>query len=351
MKASLSANVKEVASVAHVSPSVSVIIPFEPKMMDKATIASQLSNAIAEVDRQISLRFEGEMGKLVMQKLKNAIAGLNYTTYRKSIAIYVSPVYEKVLYLQMEVEPRIIVDESFEIRDLVSSKLQQHRYLVLLLKDNGYRLFFGNDSGLFTIISYKSPSEDPVHFFSEYMKQIDSSLDIILKANPLPLFIAGGQLNNLVFTTSTRHKGFVVKYINYSDSMTEENEAKQLFHELLPSLGNWEQIRSKHLFNRLCLAAADRKLAIGLTEAWRQANQHNASLLVVERDFVCPAFLQEGDTMLVFHPDAISRFSHIKDAVDDVMEKVLVSGGEVEFVEPGFLKSYQRIALIQQNNT
>jgi hypothetical protein len=42
-----------------------------------------------------------------------------------------------------------------------------------------------------------------------------------------------------------------------------------------------------------------------------------------------------------------NKFSYIKDAVDDVMEKVLETGGDVEFVEEGLLKEYQHIALIQ----
>ena len=38
---------------------------------------------------------------------------------------------------------------------------------------------------------------------------------------------------------------------------------------------------------------------------------------------------------------------YIKDAVDDVIEKVLENGGDVEFVEEGLLNDYQQIALIQ----
>ena len=42
-----------------------------------------------------------------------------------------------------------------------------------------------------------------------------------------------------------------------------------------------------------------------------------------------------------------NKFSYIKDAVDDVIEKILEAGGDVEFVEPGILESYNHIALIQ----
>ncbi|QEC69190.1 hypothetical protein FRZ67_18425 [Panacibacter ginsenosidivorans] len=42
-----------------------------------------------------------------------------------------------------------------------------------------------------------------------------------------------------------------------------------------------------------------------------------------------------------------NKFSHIKDAVDDVIEKVLETGGDVEFVDKDVLDAYKHIALIQ----
>jgi hypothetical protein len=42
-----------------------------------------------------------------------------------------------------------------------------------------------------------------------------------------------------------------------------------------------------------------------------------------------------------------NKFSYIKDAVDDVIEKVLENGGDVEFTDKDVLKDYQRIALVQ----
>jgi hypothetical protein len=40
-------------------------------------------------------------------------------------------------------------------------------------------------------------------------------------------------------------------------------------------------------------------------------------------------------------------YSYIRDAVDDIIEKVLEYGGDVEFVDSGLLKQYDRIALVQ----
>ena len=37
----------------------------------------------------------------------------------------------------------------------------------------------------------------------------------------------------------------------------------------------------------------------------------------------------------------------IKDAVDDIIEKVIESGGDVEFVDEGILTDYQKIVLLE----
>jgi hypothetical protein len=57
---------------------------------------------------------------------------------------------------------------------------------------------------------------------------------------------------------------------------------------------------------------------------------------------------QGGSEDVIYTPaEPYNKFSYIKDAVDDVIEKVLEHGGDVEFVEQGTLKDYQHVALVQ----
>ena len=58
---------------------------------------------------------------------------------------------------------------------------------------------------------------------------------------------------------------------------------------------------------------------------------------------------QRGERKENIYPkeDVTSNSLFIKDAVDDVIEKVLENGGDVEFVDEGLLKEYKHIALIK----
>src|ERR1019366_4579741 len=124
-------DIHEVTETVYNLPSVSVILPFEPKMKSKRELASALQSALDKVEKKIFDKFSVDMALLVLQKLKSIIKDLDFNTHKKSVAIYVSPVFEKVLYLNLEVEEKVLVNKSFHIRDLVKSKKQLHQYLLL----------------------------------------------------------------------------------------------------------------------------------------------------------------------------------------------------------------------------
>jgi uncharacterized protein involved in type VI secretion and phage assembly len=54
----------------------------------------------------------------------------------------------------------------------------------------------------------------------------------------------------------------------------------------------------------------------------------------------------QEEIITAYEPNTNNAF-YIKDAVDDIIEKVLATGGDVDFVEEGLLTSYQKIALIE----
>ena len=70
-------------------------------------------------------------------------------------------------------------------------------------------------------------------------------------------------------------------------------------------------------------------------------------LLVVEKDYRGTPQQEGGEEILQKVMNPHNTFSYIKDAVDEVIEKVLENGGDVEFVEEGLLKEFRQIALIQ----
>jgi Bacterial archaeo-eukaryotic release factor family 3 len=362
MTTTMTPELRELIEAVHYRPAVSIIMPFEPKMCLKTELMQSLKFAADKVELQLQENYPDEMSSLVMQKLKSIFKNLNFNTHKKSIAIYVSPVFEKVLYLDIAVEEKIIVDESFEIRDLVYSKKQFHKYLVLLLSANETRIYLGNSENFVRIVSNTSKSlafendvpEKAANFSDaktrkeimtdKFLQHTDNGLDNILNAYHLPLFVLGAEKILGHFKKLTKHASAVIDYVhgNYEEVTTDE-----LNKILKPHITDWQKVKQKDLLNQLEEAAGKKKLAVGMREVWREAMNQKGRLLVVEKNYMFAAEHGGTDDIIYKVTEPYNKFSYIKDAVDDVMEKVLENGGDVEFVGEGVLKDYKHIALVQ----
>ncbi|MBL0307920.1 MAG: hypothetical protein IPQ25_18395 [Chitinophagaceae bacterium] len=352
-----------VMKAVHYRPAVSIIMPFEQKMNLKAGLAHSLKFAADKVEKELLENYPGELSILVMQKLRAMIKGLEPEVHKKSIALYVSPVFEKVLYLDMAVEEKIIVDESFEIRDLIYCKKQLHKYLVLLLSGKEYRMYLGNSDSFVRIVpdapatmaAYQHDSPERVANFSDmserkeivmdkFLHHIDSALDTILNSYQLPLFVLGTERILGHFKKLTKHEGAISKYIhgNY-----EEATFPQLKEMLEPHFAELKLKKQIAILHRLEEAAGKKALAVGITEVWREAMNHKGQLLVVEKNYMVAAQHGSQEDVIYKVAEPATNFSYIKDAVDEVIEIVLENGGDVEFIDENFLGEYQQIALVK----
>ncbi|HSN60663.1 MAG TPA: hypothetical protein VLR49_07000, partial [Ferruginibacter sp.] len=303
-----------------------------------------------------------DLSKLVLHKLTAIIESLDYKTHKKSIAIYVSPVFEKVLYLDIAVEEKIIIDESFEIRDLLYSKKQLHKYLVLLLSGKESRLYLASSKTFIRITSgteelveayqndipekvanFTNSSDQKQILVNKFLHSIDESLNKILQVYQLPLFVLGTEKILGQFKKITKHEAAVVEYVhgNYEDL-----SLVQLDEILKPAVAGWIIRTQKNLLKQLEDAAGENKLAIGMRDVWKHAMNQRGRLLLVEQNYMYAAVRGSHEKNIYKFQEPYNKFSLIKDAVDDVIEAVLQNGGDVEFVDSELLKPYHHIALI-----
>ena len=361
MNKSIFPEVKEVMNAVSYLPCVSLIIPFEPKMNLRTELSHKLKLTADKIALHLTGNYEPEKAKVVLDKLNNLLSNLNYNTYKKSIAVFVSPVFEKVYYLDIPVEEKIIIDESFEIRDLVYSKKQLHKYLALILSAEWTKIFLGNSK---EFIRLKSPTPDNVNaiwnqepervanfsdpssrkeiMLNKFLKYTDEGLGIILKATPLPVFVMGTERTAGHFKKLTQNGRHIIEYVhgNYEDA--SETTIRSV---LMPYINDWKKVKEQDVVHQLDAAVNAGKLVTGVENIWREATRKNCRLLVVEKNFTYAA-QKVSDTEIIPLTENNTSIFFIKDAVDDIIEKVLVNGGDVEFVEEGLLKEYGKIALI-----
>ena len=363
MNIPLSKDEQEVFGAIKYLPAVSIILPFEPFMSFRNELELQLKIIQAKVEEALIKNYPAEKAMPVIVKLQNLIGHLNFNTDKKALAIFVSPIVEKIFYLDIAVNEKIIIDESFEIRDLVDNKKQLIQYLVFLLSAEVSKIYHGNSSQFVLIKSNvpenlhaneKDPPEkvanfsDPDSYKEEllykFLHHLDQDLTLILNAYPLPVFVMGAEKVLGHFKKITRNEKSLVQFIhgNYLDAT--EVEIREV---MKPYITDWQDMKERSLLLQPEQAMGDKKLEYGFKQVWQAASQKNGRLLLVEKNFMYPAHQGAQPESITREDFSLNSPFYIKDAVDDVMEKVLTCGGDIEFVRDGTLKEYGRIALIK----
>jgi hypothetical protein len=343
-------------------PSVSIFMPFEPKMVIKNKLMFSLSNATDKVISELRDKYPGEMSVVVLQKLKAIIKNLNFSTHKKSLAIFVSPVFEKVYYLNIEVEQKIIVNKSLQIRDVLYSKKQSHPFHILLLNGNESRIYLSDTHSSLRIIpdnlvsqnaGYSQSSKQPEissdvltgNESVKFLQKVDYSLGHLLKCDRLPVFVMGAETIVEKFKKITKHDEAIVEYV---PGYYEESSLEHLTGILSRHILDWQKIQQKNLLAKLKDASNKNQLSFGIENVRRDVINRRGQLLLMEKRYLYDSDLWEATFTYNSIVETYNKFSCIKNPVDEMIEKVLENGGDVEFVNNGLLSDYCQIALVKE---
>jgi Bacterial archaeo-eukaryotic release factor family 3 len=357
-------NINKVVETGSYEPAISIIMPFDPKMSPKSEIVYQLKYALEKVQESVMANYKNDLGILVMQKLRNLVSHLNFSTYKKSIAIYLSPVFEKVLYLDIPVEMCIRVNDQFDVRDLISAKKQSNQFLVLVLDEYCSNIYLGKDlkisklksniirGGNRTTARHRANVEsDVVSTSDERLKKIlhcsDDGLNALLQSYQYPVLAVGSAKALAYFQANTSHKNRIIAYAASNSSHVSEAEMYDL---IMPHVADWQNLRMKNLLQKLAGALEAKSIASGIGNVRRMAAQNMGSLLMVEKNYRVGSQLLESTEGLYTSKGSYHKYSPISDVVGEIIEIVLENGGDVEFVENGFLNDFEQIVLIKADN-
>ena len=344
-------------------PSISIIFPFEPKMSVHNELEYQMERIVENIKNEIKGKYTEEIVLPILDKLQILIHSLDYSTFKKSVAIFVSSKMEKIYYFDFAVEEKVIIDSTFDIRDLVSNKKDIHSFLLLVISSGRSRIYMG-DSRQFIRISSVVPehenephiqlpcrlakSADPTRrkeiMLEKFLRQVDNGLDIILKAYNLPLFIMGTYRVSLHFKKITHHADRIIGFISGN---ADESDEQKIKIAATPFLSDWKKVKQEDLLHQLDKARELNKLVTGIHDILKHVNSKKAGLLVVELNYSCNTWKVKARNGILLEKEITDSPIVIEDLVDDIIEKIIENGGDVEFVEEGLLKDYMHIGLIK----
>jgi|SRR6218665_1158533 len=347
----------QLTDVMPVQPAVSVVMPFEPHLRTKAGVEAIFQACVDKASLQIDRNFHNESGRLVIARLRKAFSQLNFNSFKKSVAIFASPVFEKIIYMPFGVKQVVSVMPAFDIKQIIKAKTPNRSFLLVNLSRYSSNIYVGDGFSLNRINmnmcdkdgkqaafpkeqGYTDRNELREILLQGFLRKTDQALHLLLKAYPLPVFITGSPKVIGEFRKISINASRTVKYIHGHFTSADQQVLKEM---LQPVLEEWQNIKDQDLSQRLEAAANAGHLAIGIREVWRNVKARNTSLLVLEENYSPAAILQPLKT-----EPGYNNYSLVNNTIDEIVEKVLEAGGDVELVKPGALTNYEPIVLIER---
>ncbi|MCC8426394.1 hypothetical protein [Mucilaginibacter sp. UR6-11] len=362
MNTAIDPEIREVMDAIHYRPALSIILPLEPHISLKTEMAHTLKITADKAERELHEYYPDEQCEVVMKKLQSLIAGTDIPVKKKGMALFVSPLFEKVLYLDYPVTERLIVDESFEVRDLLYNAKQDVKFILLVLSALESKVYLGDHTSLTPLLSnipgsvyaYVTDTPERVSNFSDmtehnqtivdkFLHHIDEELGNLINERHLPVLLLGAERILGQFKKISKHTGQVMDYVegNY-----ESYTAVELTELIQPHIAAWKISKQQDLLKRLDDAAGQHRLSTGIRQIWHDVHNGKGKLLIVEKSYRFAAQHGPESDVIEAATEPYDHFAYIRDAVDDVIEKVLINGGDVEFAEDGALEQFEHIVLI-----
>ena len=353
-------------------PCVSVIVPTHRISTNTKEDHIRLKNAIKRVSESLHEQYDKKKVTPLIERLEKIVENeLDYANLLEGLGIFISPNLEKIVHIPFEVEERVIVDTSFEVRDLLLSLNRELDYNVLLLSENNIRFFQGKGRNLMEIqdeqfqenfsgdeyeyqkANFINPAKgspegtaekanEEQKKMKEFLKHLDNKLGNYINTKE-PLFLLGDKQILGEFTDVTHHPDAIQGKLpgNFQHLTVHEvadkvqTEVKRYMHEH----------QEKALRNLEEEVGFDR-VSSGLPNVYRDAIEGKGATLLVEEGYSEPAYLDETNYQLALSPENTEGYKKLHDAVDDVIEKVLEKNGTIQFVQNGKLQKYGKIAMI-----
>lgn len=340
-------------------PAVSLLAPMQPHRPGNREDPILLRDLADEAAGRVRSELGTTGGEEILRRLREAVDSVDWRNPTEGLAVYVAPGESHVLELPFPVPPRVKIDQTFATRDLVRGIARRPRYRVVTLGEKPARLFEGQGSTLAERRTSGFPSfvegalgeplasgGFPVHTsraeeqHRTFFRTVDRALDIAAERDPLPLVVAGTERGLAYFDDVTTHRAWIIGRIegNYEDTGPSE-----LARRAKPLVDAHAAAQRAATIAELVEAVGPGRALVGIKAAWDAARAGRARILLVEDDFVYPA--REVDGALEPAGDA-SAPGVIDDAVDELVDMVLDSRGDVVIVEPGELGVNGPVALL-----
>lgn len=132
-------------------PHVVLVLP-----LDGSDPRTEVKNAVAKAESILMSTHPVQDVQPVVRRLHHLAQTINYPSPKSSAALFVSGDVEELCYMAMKVEPQVIIDEPFRIRDLAGCKRKEAEFIALVLNGKQSHIYHGYNHPLRLVSAHKA---------------------------------------------------------------------------------------------------------------------------------------------------------------------------------------------------
>jgi len=341
-------------------PSVSILAPTHRTAPSNKQDPIKIKNLVTKAIDRLHDEFKKREVAAVVSNLQELVRNIDWEHTLDGLALFASEQRSAAVMLPFRVKPRTMIDETFATRDLVYTFNRATPYRVLVLGHRA-RLFDAWATVLeehtakpFPLVHRgpggatklpggqginRSAVRDDAH--RQFFRSVDSAVAELQKANPLPLVVTGVERNLAFYQEVTSQAAGIAGLLAGNHEETSPSALGKLVWPIFDANGT---VRRTEALVKLDQAVSANRHASGIDQVWRAAVGGKCQTLLVEKEFKYPADVSpEGDQLLPYTGKGAAA---LDDAADEVIERVMDTGGEVFFYASGDLDVHQRIAAV-----
>ncbi|PWU56815.1 hypothetical protein DLJ47_04945 [Micromonospora sp. S4605] len=278
-----------------------------------------------------------------------------------ALAVFASAGTGALIRLPLPVRDRAVVDPTFATRDLVRALHRTPRHLVLALNARQARLFNGVADSLLPALTPAFPlqADRPAGDRSGradrtrrsaagssgpdvgFLRRVDQVLGAYARLHPAPLVIVGDESVTTAFRQMSVNCARLAGVVRGNLVTSALPDLSARIRHTLDAYLHQREAEALALIDRR--AGADR-VASGMPAAWLAARTGRPEMLAVDETLFYPARLSDDGDTLTPATDA-EHPAVIDDAVDELIELVLLRDGWVALTSPGALHQHGGVAL------
>lgn len=341
-------------------PCITVTLPLfteKSKTIDnQAYFKNELQKAVYRLKSE-----KDTADETVIEKLNNLSNKILPYTGALGIGIFISPEFEEIVEFSFHVTEKVIIDQSFEIRDLLYEVNQHISYFLILISSTHIKLYEGKgkklrpvENGIFPM-KYEETHDFPPtpNKFGEgvedstlhkkrlgsFYKKAGTKLEELLKVKHIPAILAGLSENLSLFTKSYKLSRILLEIKGDLFNLSKDELKDVVWSEIEQYMHREKEFYISQLQNNPLIFT-------DLQDIWQNLLRGNGKVLLVEKDFKLPAKIKDNLLNLSMDGGFKTFEIEVEDVIDDMIERMINIKGKVVFVENDRIEKYGHIALI-----